>query len=297
MAMLDYYCRQSPITDPGEFAWMYDDLPDDIADLYLVAQRLIVHYAKPGLQPSAARKREIDSRYLRTMLGRIRELDARPLAEARPLEKRLVGCCRDFTALVVSILRHKQIPARARYGAAAYFEAGWFHDHVIVEYWNGARWVGVDCELSPEAVAYFDIQFDPLDVPADQFLRGGAAWRLVRAGEAEPDRFGLGSKSPIRGLQIIVTEMLLDLAALNRLEMLCWDSWGMVGKSLDLSEADKDFLDEIARATLDEARADERARLFADDRLRLPPVIQSYSPAAKPEEMPLDVVLDFAAGQ
>ncbi len=58
-----------------------------------------------------------------------------------------------------------------------------------------------------------------------------------------------------------------------------------------------DLPDDIARATLDEARADEWARLFADDRLRLPPVIQSYSPAAKPEEMPLDVVLDFAAGQ
>ena len=297
MSLLDYYRQQSPITDPGEFAWMYDDLPADIAELYLVAQRLIVHYAKPGLQPSADRKREIDSRYLRTMLRRMHELDARPLTEARSIERRLVGCCRDFSALIVSILRHKGIPARARYGAAAYFEAGWFHDHVIVEYWNGARWVGVDCELSPEAVAYFDIQFDPLDVPADQFLRGGAAWRLVRAGEAAPDRFGLGSNSPIRGRQIIITEMLLDLAALNRREMLCWDTWGIANNSLDLSEADKTFLDEIAGATLDDARADEWARLFADERLRIPPVIQSFSPAAKPEDLPLEVTLGFAAEQ
>jgi len=58
MSHLEYYCQQSVITDPGEFARLYNDLPDDIAELYLVAQRLIVHYAKLGLQPSAARKSE-----------------------------------------------------------------------------------------------------------------------------------------------------------------------------------------------------------------------------------------------
>lgn len=43
MSTLDYYRQQNPITDPGEFAWIYDDLPDDIAELYLLAQSLIAH--------------------------------------------------------------------------------------------------------------------------------------------------------------------------------------------------------------------------------------------------------------
>ena len=85
--------------------------------------------------------------------------------------------------------------------------------------------------------------------------------------------------------------MLLDLAALNRKEMLCWDSWGMVAQSLDLGVVDKAFLDELARATLDESRSDELARLHADERLRLPAIIDSYSPALRPEQMPLRVKL------
>ena len=294
MSNREYYRRQSVITDPGRHAHLYDALPEDIAGICRAAQGLIVHYAAPVHRPTAERLREIDCRYMTAMLDRILELDNRPLTEARPLEKRLVGCCRDITVLTVSILRHKNIPARARYGAGAYFDAGYFNDHVILEYWDGRRWVGVDSELSRPVIDYYNIRFDPLDVPEDQFLRGGKGWLMCRAGDADPERFGLGPASPLHGWEFIVSEMLLDLAALNGVEMLCWDSWGMADNSLDLSEADKLFLDEVASVTLEEARADERARLFADERLRLPRVIQSFSPAATPEEMPLDVTLDFA---
>ncbi len=290
MSGLQSYCQQSAITDPGEYAALYDDLPDDIGELCRIAQGLIVHYSVIDRR-FPQRIGEIDSRYLTVMLRRILELDDHPLHEERRLTKRLVGCCRDMTALVVSILRHKGVPARARYGAAAYFEAGYFHDHVIIEFWNGTRWVGVDSQLSPYDLRSLNIRFDPLDVPPDQFLRGGAGWLLCRAGGADPNRFGLGSKSLLRGWTILVTEMLLDLAALNRREMLCWDSWGTVAGSQDLGEADQTFLDELARATLDESRSDEWARLHADGRLRLPAVIDSYSPALRPEQMPLRVKL------
>ena len=290
MSYLQTYCQQSAITDPGEYATLYDDLPDDIGELCRIAQGLIVHYSVIGRR-FPQRATEIDSRYLTVMLRRILELDDRPLRQERRLTERLVGCCRDFTVLVVSILRRKGVPARARYGAAAYFEAGYFHDHVIIEYWDGARWVSVDSQLSPYDMRSLNIRFDPPDVPPDQFLRGGAGWLLCRAGSADPDRFGLGSKSPLRGWPILVTEMLLDLAALNRKEMLCWDSWRMVAQSPDLGEADQAFLDELARATLDESRSDEWARLHADERLRLPAIIDSYSPALRPEQMPLRVKL------
>ncbi len=293
MTTRDYYCQQGPITDPGDYAGLYDALPDDIAGICRAAQGLIVHYAAPVHRPTPERLHEIDCRYMSAMLKRILELDDRPLTEARPVEKRLVGCCRDITVLVVSILRHKGIPARARYGTATYFDVGYFDDHVILEYWNGMRWVGVDSELSPEVIEHFNIRFDPLNVPDNQFLRGGMGWLMCRSGAADPDRFGLGPNSPLRGWEFIVTETLLDLAALNRLEMLCWDSWGMGKTSLDLSDDDKLFLDEIARVTLDESRSHEWQRLFKDDRLRIPLVIESFSPAVKPEDMPLTVALGF----
>ena len=38
-------------------------------------------------------------------LSRIQELDARPLAAARPLEKSLVADCRDFGVMLCAILR------------------------------------------------------------------------------------------------------------------------------------------------------------------------------------------------
>src|SRR5256886_10114387 len=39
----------------------------------------------------------------------ISALDPRPLAEARPPERRLVGCCRDFTVLLCAMARHHGI--------------------------------------------------------------------------------------------------------------------------------------------------------------------------------------------
>ena len=291
MTPQDYYCQQSPITDPGDHAHLYDPLPADIAGICRAAQGLIVHYAAPVHRPTPKRLREIDCRYMTAMLDRLLELDDRPLTEARPVEKRLVGCCRDITALTVSILRHKGIPARARYGTGAYFDAGYYNDHVILEYWNGGRWVGVDSELSPEVIAHFNIRFDPLNVPDDQFFRGGQGWLMCRAGDADPDRFGLGPTSPLHGWEFIVGELLLDLAALNRLEMLCWDSWGMGTESLALSDEDKVFLDEVARSTLDESRFEDWQRLYQDERLRIPSVIDSFSPAVAPERMPLRVEL------
>lgn len=292
MSLLQTYLEQSVVTDPGEHAPLYADLPDDIAGLCRIARGLIAHYsALDGSGREAERLPEIDSRYMTVMLRRIIELDERPLAEERRLNQRLVGCCRDMTVLVVSVLRHKGVPARARFGAAAYFEAGYFHDHVIIEYWDGERWVGVDSQLSPKDIRTLNIRFDPLDLPADQFLRGGAGWLACRDGAADPNRFGLGSQSPLRGWPILVTETLLDLAALNRRELLCWDSWGMAANSLGLSKADNEFLDNLARATLDETRGDEWAGLLQDERLRIPPVIDSYSPALAPEDMPLRVEL------
>ena len=295
MSNLEYYRQQSVFTDPGPHARLYDALPTNIGEICRITRGLIVHYAALGPNPPADRIGEIDCRYLRAMLDRVLELDDRPLTESRVIENRLVGCCRDHTALTVSILRHKGLPARARYGASAYIEPGYFCDHVIVEYWNGARWVGVDSELGPYEIDMWKIDFNPLDVPADQFIRGGAGWLMCRAGQADPERFGLGSGSSLCGWVFVVGETLLDLAALNGREMLCWDSWGITERTHNLDEYDKAFLDEVAHITLDDSRSDGWAKLMEDDRLRIPPVIRSYSPAVKPAEMPLELVLDFAA--
>ena len=51
-------------------------------------------------------------------------------------------------------------------------------------------------QLSMRHLAHYRIGFDPFDVPRDQFVVGGRAWQLCRAGEADPDTFGLAPHLP-----------------------------------------------------------------------------------------------------
>ena len=120
MDPLTYYARQSPITDPAMQAGLLDDLPHDVAGLCRVVQGLVVHYRLGhlfDLEIPEERLPEIDTRYAESMLARIAELEDGSLAEVRPPEKRLVGCCRDFTVLFAAMARHLGFPARARVGS------------------------------------------------------------------------------------------------------------------------------------------------------------------------------------
>ena len=60
-------------------------------------------------------------RWVARQLAAIAALDPRPLAEARLLERRLVGNCRDFSVLLAALLREQGTPARARCGFGRYF--------------------------------------------------------------------------------------------------------------------------------------------------------------------------------
>jgi hypothetical protein len=120
----EFYIQHSPMTDLGEYHTFYDELPSDIAGICRVVQGLIIHYNTTGYTTPAERMTEIDTRYTAAILKRLLELDSRPFGQPRPMEQRFIGCCRDYTVLAVSILRSKGIPARARYGAVAYFETG-----------------------------------------------------------------------------------------------------------------------------------------------------------------------------
>lgn len=288
-----YYKIHSPVTDPGVYSALYDGLPDDIENISAAVRGLLVHYGGIGYQAPIDRIGEVDTRLVAAMLQRIVELDDRPLGQTRPFHKRLVGCCRDYAVLTVSILRHKGVPARVRYGAAVYFVPGYFMDHAILEYWNGERWVSVDAELDPYLIQHHKIGFDPFDVPDDQFIRGGRAWLMCREEGFDPLLFGLGPDSDLRGWSEIVVEMRNDLAALNRMEMLCWDVWGIESPYETGNEDDKLLLDEVARATLDNTRFAQWQSLFQHDKLRLPKTIASFSPAAPPEQLPITVQLDF----
>ena len=169
------------------------------------------------------------------------------------------------------MLRSQGVPARARCGFGAYFEPGKFIDHWVSEYWNESRkaWVLVDPQLDARQRELFKIAFDPLDVPRDRFLVAGEAWRLCRAGKADPQAFGI---LDMWGSWFIASNVIRDVASLNNHEMLPWDVWGAMtphDSGLDLP-----FIDRLAALSQapDRHFGDLRA-VYKDKRVAVPDTV------------------------
>jgi hypothetical protein len=288
-----FYSTPGPLTKPGAMATLLNDLPHDVAGVVRVVQGLMIHVfwaGRYGVALDEARREEVQIRPLAAKLERIVELDPRPLAEPREPERRLVGNCRDFSLLLVGLLRHQGVPARARCGFGRYFEPDHYEDHWVGEYWNAVeeRWVLVDAQMDTLQRGVLQLPFDPLDVPRDQFITGGRAWQLCRGGQADPDAFGIHD---MHGLWFVRGNLVRDVAALNKVELLPWDSWGLVyieGGDEALSAADWAALDEMAALSGGDA-ADFATirRLYEEgERWRVSPIITSFTDAG-PVSVPL----------
>ncbi len=295
MDIATYYTQQSRFTDPGEFVSLFDNLPHDIAGLCRVVQGLIIHYRDGKMfnyTIPRKRLREIDTRYVNKILERIIELDDRPLTEERPPEKRFVGCCRDFATLFCVMARHQGVPTRVRVGFSAYFNPAFNHDHEIAECWDAEeqRWRLVDPEMSELHIRENRIQFDVHDVPRDQFIVGGLAWQWYCSGKADPGKFGVDPDGDLKGAWFIRHKLVQDLAALNKQELLLWDSWGLMLKDT-LSDEDHALLDRIAELTQagNAAFAEQRIVYEREAVLRVPPVVMKFSPVARPCKVTLAV--------
>ncbi|MBB5874490.1 hypothetical protein F4553_007924 [Allocatelliglobosispora scoriae] len=288
---LAYYAQQSPITDPGPHAPRLAALPGDIPAVRDATRELIHYYwadggiAEHGFAPE--RIAEIDLRYSSAIFSRAFELADVPLTTPRPTLQRVVGCCRDAAVTFVSIARQVGIPARVRTGFATYLIGGWKMDHVIAEAWDAReqRWRRVDAQLEDGFADPTDGEvIDPLDVATDRFISSSQAWLAARAGEIHPNLFIVApdvDTPGTSGRQFLVHNLLTELAALNKREMLCWDSWGIFDEAADgLTAARERELDDLARAMLDPGTpvADLAAR-YDRPGYRVPRSVLSFSHA------------------
>ncbi|MEV8439563.1 transglutaminase-like domain-containing protein [Actinosynnema sp. NPDC051121] len=283
--MIDY-TTHSRFTDPGPLAGWLDGVGPDLAELRRAAGGLVFHYWGNGDITGhgfpAERLAEVDLRYAADMLARLHELNPAPLGEPRATTERIVGCCRDFTLLFVSMARHHGVPARSRVGFAGYLVPGWYLDHVVAEVWDGRRWRLVDPQFAEGEV-------DLTDVPRDRFLVGADAWRACRSGEVEADRFAVSPDLEIpgtRGLTQVRHDLVQDLASVNKHEMILWDLWGGLSDAAELSEEEVAAADELADVMRD-PDADLRAA-FDTDAYRVSPVITSLDQMSG---SPVEVVL------
>jgi hypothetical protein len=276
--ILDFYARSAEMTSAGEFAALFDELPSDVGALVRIVQGLGVYDAAAadfyGFNIPDERKIEMHLRSVSEMLNRLLALDDRPLTVARPVEKRLVGRCHHFMLLLISMLRAKSVPARARCGFGSYFNAPYFEDHWVCEYWNAAqaRWALVDPQFDEVWREKLKIDHDILDVPRDRFLVAADAWTKCRAGEADPTKFGIHF-ADLRGLWFVAGNLVRDVAALNKMEMLPWDVWGAQPRPNEqLNDEQLAFFDKLAMLTREpDASFEDLLKLYEeDDRLRVP---------------------------
>ena len=300
MNVLDFYGTQSPITEPDAYAKRLEDLPRDIPGLCRAARGLVFAIDAEelyGYRIPQDRRREVDTRYVEKILGRIIQLDDRPLSLPRTLEKRFVGCDRDRAVLICAVLRHRGIPARIRDGFAPYisgFGPGFTVRHVALEYWNSdeARWCLADPGQDDLLIARNRISFDPTDIPRDRFLVAGRVWEMCRRGEARWDDFGEYPDPPLKGAWFIRNTLVRDCAFLNRIEVLLWDSWGsLMVPDPEPSERELALLDELAALTQQGHEAFEKLRTLyeKEPELKVPPVVTCYSPVAEPTEVRLAI--------
>jgi hypothetical protein len=264
--ILDFYRSPGPVTGLGPHARLADALPADIEAIRDAVQGLLLHVfwaERYGVKLADERKAEVNLRRVDRQLSRLLELDPSPLARARPFERRLVGNCRDFSTIMTALLRAKGIPARARCGFGTYFLPNRYEDHWVCECWNAGthRWVLVDAQLDGFQREKLKIDFDPLDVPRDRFLVGGAAWQRCRTGGADPDRFGIFD---MHGLWFVRGDLVRDFLALNKVEILPWDhGWGYLAGE---DEAAYPLMDRIASLTTAPHESfDEIRALFGSD--------------------------------
>jgi hypothetical protein len=272
-----FYAAHGRMTSPGRHAALFDGLPSGVGALAEVAQGLIVHEfltQRYGFELSGERRATVHVRPVEQMLDRIVAEDGRSLTAAREPAARFVGDCRHYTVLTVAMLRAQGTPARARCGFGGYFGSGMFEDHWVCEYWDDAagRWVLADAQLDDIQRPLFGIDFDTADVPRDQFLVAGQAWARCRAGEADPENFGLSAIKE-GGDWWIAANLVRDVAALNNMEMLPWDVWGAMPKPGEpIDDESLALFDRLAALTADPDFP--RARLAeiyeSDDRLRVP---------------------------
>jgi len=188
-SILDFYRQYSTFTDPGEFEYLYEDLPDSLPGLCQLIQKQFMHIVTE--YPSYKDIMPGDSRYditkyttIESILETLYQKDSNGLTLYRKPENRLVFSCQNYALMLASMLKYKGIPARVRYGHATYLIPDFHASHVICEVWNKTeeRWMLVDPNVNM------------IDFSRDKFAFSNEAWLQMQKGTIDANTFGFPGK-------------------------------------------------------------------------------------------------------
>ncbi len=206
-SVLDRYRQYGTFTDPGQYAYLYDHLPDSLADLCRVIRSQFINqgWELDRYRHQIPRERWNESiKYptVKSALEGLLSYDSRGLVKDRKVEHRLVLICRDQALLLASVLKHRGIPARVRYGFAPNMPPGFHSFHVICEVWNAndRRWMLVDPSV------------ESMDFGGETFEFSNDVWLKMQHKELDPAAYGLMGR--FTGLLPITIVVCTDLASI-----------------------------------------------------------------------------------
>lgn len=279
----DLYRTQSRWTDPGRWAGLLAEILPDPRRLPEQLARLLLHPWTASMRGIAVPDTANDDRNIRAveaMLDRVHARNGTALTAARPPEDRLFCVCAGFARVAATVLRLHAVPARCRAGFASYFTPGFLEDHWVCEYWTGSEWRLLDAQLDDRAQRELGLDFAPSDVPRDRFIDASTAWLRLRAGEIDPSKIGLSALG-LSGTWFGVGSVMLDVAALNKEEMLPWEKWSLgrdCGPGQEPAPEVAQQLDDVARQLQGAPDAALAERVYRTHPwLRVTPTVLSFA--------------------
>jgi len=206
-SVLEFYKLYSSLTDPGEYVYLYENLPDSLPELCSLIKSQFIH---PNAELAEYRKQIPEERWnelikyptVKSILEGLLYYDSRGIVNDRKPEDKLVLGCREYAILLASVLKHRDIPARVRTGHAPYLIPGFHASHTICEVWNEKekRWMIVD-----PATGMVDFNRDEFDFSYD-------TWFQLQKKEIDPGIYG--NPGQYTGMVSIVGKVCPDLASL-----------------------------------------------------------------------------------
>jgi|GEM_PF-998061 len=203
--ILKLYSKQTPFTDPDEFGYLYDDLPESVDRICNLIKKQLIHPVEArqmkDVLPEGRDIEDGDFPTISAVLEELQNRDASGFTKNRQPEDRLVIACYHHALLLASILRDRGIPVRLRAGFARYFEkqANVRFGHVICQVWDKEeeQWISVDPDRN-----YTNVSSDQFEFPAE-------AWINFRNDELPEVTY---TSSLTEGSQAILHILLLDHA-------------------------------------------------------------------------------------
>lgn len=276
--LLHFYSTPGLLTDLTGYGALLVDVPTDRTKVRRIVASSLLHpsWAKSYRHRiSAQRSTEQQLRHASDIAEVLNQRSMSSLVMQRSLGERAVGTCRNFTVFYVAILRSLGIASRARCGHASYFEKGKWVDHWVAEVWSfeQERWVRSDPQLDDHQLMSIGVDWSPDDLPPGAFLSAGECWAQIRDQTIDPKVCGIYN---MWGDWFVRSNVVRDLASLNKIELLPWDGWGLIEDWTQLgSVADNAIVDRLAEACAsNDFQTVEQA--FAQPGANVPNIVTSF---------------------